>query len=285
MRRSEGRGGLRRVEVATRLAGAEIYLQGAHVTRFQPRDQQPVLFLSEKSAFAPGQPIRGGVPICFPWFGARTDGGPGPMHGFARITEWQLVEAGEDGDGTATLSFQLATGAASRPLWAGDVAIRYEVRIGRALRLSLRVENRSPAPVRFEEALHTYLAVSDVRQVSVAGLAGARYQDRLAPEPEQTQGAEPIRITAETDRIYAPTRAACVVDDPGWGRRLVIEKEGSDSTVVWNPWVAKAKAMPDFGDEEWPAMLCVETCNVRAQAVTLAPGQTHTLAATIRVES
>jgi D-hexose-6-phosphate mutarotase len=276
--------GLRRLDVATRLAEAQVYLHGAHVTRFQPRGQHPVLFVSKQSAFMPGHPIRGGVPICFPWFGARADEGPGPMHGFARLTEWQLAESRVDDEGTAHLSFQLAVDAAARALWPADAAVRYDVQIGSALRLALSVTNRSAEPIRFEEALHTYLAVSDVRQVSIEGLAGARYQDRLFPDQECTQGAEPIVIRAETDRIYAPTRATCIVHDPGWNRRLVVEKSGSDATVLWNPWIAKAKAMADFGDDEWPAMLCVETCNVRAHAVTLPPGQSHTLAAVIRVE-
>lgn len=275
-------GALRRLDVATRLAEAQVYLQGAHVTRFQPRGQRPALFVSERSAFMAGHPIRGGVPICFPWFGARADGGAGPMHGFARLTEWQLAESRVDEDGTAHLSFQLAVDAA-RALWPAEAAVRYDVQIGSALRLALSVTNRSAEPIRFEEALHTYLAVSDVRQVSIAGLAGAHYEDRLIPDQAFTQGEEPIVIRAETDRIYAPTRATCIVHDPGWGRRVVVEKSGSDSTVVWNPWIAKAKAMPDFGDDEWPGMLCIETCNVRAHAVTLPPGQSHTMAAVIRI--
>lgn len=274
---------LRRLDVATRLAEAQVYLQGAHVTRFQPRGQRPVLFMSERSAFMPGHPIRGGVPICFPWFGARSDGGAGPAHGFARISDWQLAESRVADDGTAYLTFLLAAGDATRALWKADAEVRYDVQIGSELRLALSVSNYATEPLCLEEALHTYLAVSDVRQVSIEGLAGARYQDRLVPDHTFTQGAEPVTIRAETDRIYAPTRAACIVHDPGWGRRLVVEKSGSESTVVWNPWITKARAMPDFGDDEWPSMLCIETCNVREQAVTIPPGQSHTLAAVIRI--
>jgi D-hexose-6-phosphate mutarotase len=137
--------------------------------------------------------------------------------------------------------------------------------------------------VRFEQALHTYLAVSDVRQVGIAGLAGASYSDRVGTPHTETEGDAPIRIQAETDRIYLNTQATCIVDDPVWQRRLIVEKTGSNTTVVWNPWIAKAKAMPDFGDDEWPAMLCIETCNVREHAVALAPGQSHTMSATVRV--
>ena len=160
----------------------------------------------------------------------------------------------------------------------------YRVAVGATLRLELQVRNTGNQPMRIEEALHTYLAVNDARQVSIEGLAGTAYSDRVGIPHTETEGAAPIRITAETDRVYLNTRATCVVHDPGWQRRLVVEKAGSDATVVWNPWIAKAKAMPDFGDDEWPAMLCIETCNVGEHRVNLAPGQSHIMAAVIRAE-
>jgi glucose-6-phosphate 1-epimerase len=284
VRMDAGRGGLQRVLVETALAEAEIYLHGAHVTHFQPRGEKPVLFMSEKSTFESGKPIRGGVPICFPWFGARQDGGTGPAHGFARLTEWELVSAGEKKDGEVALGFRFVSSAATRELWNGDFELTYAVVIGKSLTLGLWVRNTSDQEMRIEEALHTYLAVSDVKKVSIEGLAGVTYSDRVGTPHTETEGSKPIRITAETDRIYLNTKSTCVVDDPGWGRRLLVEKAGSKTTVVWNPWIAKAKALPDFGDEEWPSMLCIETCNVREFGVTLAPGESHTMGAVIRVE-
>ena len=279
-----GRGGLRRVVVNTPLAEAEIYLHGAHVTHFQPRGQKPVLFMSGKSSFEAGKPIRGGVPICFPWFGPRQDGRPGPAHGFARLTEWEFTRAETANDGAVEIGFRFVSSKATLEQWDGDFELSYRVKVGGSLGLELRVRNTSGKPIRFEEALHTYLSVSDVRQVSIEGLAGTAYSDRVGMPHEEVEGAAPIRITAETDRIYRNTQATCVVHDPGWKRQLVVEKTGSDATVVWNPWIAKAKAMPDFGNDEWPAMLCIETCNVREQVVTIAPGQSHTMAAVIRPE-
>lgn len=280
----EGRGGLRCVKVSTKLASAEVYLQGAHVTHFQPAGQPPVLFMSGKSWFEAGKPIRGGVPVCFPWFGPRKGGLPGSPHGFARLTEWQFTDAGEAADGTVELCFELDAAKAAPGLWNAGLTAHYCVSVGRELRMTLIVRNTSGAPVQFEEALHTYFAVSDVRNVSIEGLAGAVYQDHLLADKEITQGAEPIRITAETDRLYLNTRSTCIVHDPGWKRRIVVEKSGSDATVVWNPWIDKSIRMPDFGDEEWPGMLCIETCNAGPNSVTLAPGQSHTMMAGIRVE-
>ena len=262
-------GSLKPIILQTPAAEAHVYAQGAQVAHFQPRGQKPLLFLSARSWFEPGQPIRGGVPICFPWFGPGRGATPQtPGHGVARLQEWTAERL------TAhSIAFRLELAP-----WAA----RFQVDVSAGLTMTLDVRNASAAPATYEEALHTYLAVGDIRQVSVAGLAGAEYLDNTVGLAHKRQGPEPIRFTGETDRVYVNTRATCTVDDPAWQRRLIIEKTGSDTTVVWNPWIAKAKAMPDFGDDEWPAMLCIETANAKENAVTLAPGATHTLQAVIR---
>ena len=284
VRMEDGRGGLRRLVIRAAQAEAEIYLQGAHVTQFQPKGQKPVLFMSGKSWFEPGKSIRGGVPICFPWFGARQDGRPGAAHGFARLVEWELVSAEQTSDGVVEVRLRLVSNEATRAMWAGEFVADYRVRVGATLGLELQVRNTGNQPLRIEEALHTYLAVGDVRQVSIEGLASTTYFTAVGTPRTETEGAAPIRITAETDRVYLNTQATCVAHDPGWERRLVVEKTGSDATVVWNPWIAKAKAMPDFGDDEWPSMLCIETCNVRQHAVTIPSGQSHVMGAIIHAD-
>ena len=149
--------------------------------------------------------------------------------------------------------------------------------------MALEVTNPGPDAFTFEEALHTYFAVRDVRNVTVTGLERTDYLDKVTGFDRKTQGSDPIRFTGETDRVYLNTTADCVIDDPGARRRIAIRKTGSDATVVWNPWIAKARAMPDFGDDEWPEMVCVETCNVNVHARTLAPGASHTMTAIIEV--
>jgi glucose-6-phosphate 1-epimerase len=283
VRLEKGQGGLQRLVIQIMQADAEIYLHGAHVTRFQPQGHEPVLFMSAKSVFEPGKPIRGGIPICFPWFGARQGGQPGSPHGFARLVEWELVSAEQTSD-IVEIHLRLVSNEATRALWAGEFEADYRVRVGTTLGLELQVRNTGAQPLRIEEALHTYLAVSDVRQVSIEGLAGASYFTAVGTPRTETEGAAPIRITAETDRVYLNTQATCIARDPDWHRQLTVKKTGSNATVVWNPWIAKAKAMPDFGDDEWPFMLCIETCNVRENAVTIAPGQSHTMGANIRSE-
>lgn len=279
-----GVGGLPRVVVATPQAEAGLYLHGAHLTRYQPRGERPVLFLSAQSRFAPDAPIRGGIPIVFPWFGPKAGDPAAPMHGFVRTQPWRVESVAQDTDGQVAMTLGLDCTGSAPGGWSAAFALRFHVRVGSQLDLTLEARNLSAAPLTLEEALHTYLAVGDVRQISIAGLAGSVYIDKTDAVRRKAQGPEPIRITQETDRVYLGTRATCLVNDPAWGRRLVVEKSGSDATVLWNPWVAKAAAMADFGDDEWPGMLCIETANVANHAVTLQPGQHHELQAVIKSE-
>lgn len=268
----EGRGGLRRAVISTPLAEAELYLQGAHLTAWTPRGQRPVLFTSSQSLFEAGKPIRGGVPIAFPWFGPRGGGLPGPMHGVARIQEWSVESSEVAEDGTATLVLALAQ--------AGEWRLRFRVAIGESLTMELTATNDSATGFTFEEALHTYFAIEDVHRVSVSGLAGVHYLDKTDEFREKVQGVEPIRIVSETDRVYLNTQATCVIDD---GRKIVVGKSGSNTTVVWNPWIAKAAALPDLADDEWKQLICVETVNAGVNALTIAPGSSHTMTATVRI--
>ncbi len=274
-------GGLVRLRISTKLCNAEVYLHGAHITHFKARGEEPFLFLSAASHFAPGKPIRGGVPVIFPWFGAREGRPNSPAHGFARTLPWDVESLALGDHGNVSLTLRLDSNDATRAHWPHEFVLRHRIAFGAQLDLQLEVGNVSAAPIQFEEALHTYLAVCDVRHVRVTGLEGAAYLDKVDAFQRKLEGAEPIRITGETDRIYLNTQSDCVLDDPGLSRQITVEKSGSDATVVWNPWIAKAKAMPDFGDNEWPAMLCIETANVGESAITLAPGATHTMSATI----
>jgi glucose-6-phosphate 1-epimerase len=274
--------GLAALEVNHPAATGLIYPHGAHVVSWKPAGQATdVLWVSAMSHFAEGKPIRGGVPICFPWFGPKADDKAAPAHGTVRLRAWDVEAAGEDAAGV-TVTLVTRSTEADVALYPHPFEVRHIVTFGARLRMTLSVKNTGAAPARFEEALHTYFAVADVRNVTVAGLDGVEYVDKVDGMKRKRQ-AGPITITSETDRPYLSTTAAVAVTDPGRGRTITVEKQGSNSTVVWNPWVAKAKAMPDFGDDEWPGMLCVETCNVGENALQLAPGQTHEMTAVVSV--
>lgn len=277
-----GAGGLVRAAISVPAADAHVYLHGAHVTHYQPAGRHPSLFLSSRSRFAAGAAIRGGVPVIFPWFGARA-GHPGtPDHGFARTAEWAVDSVERGADGSVALTLGLEPDDRVRAMWPQDFRLRHRVVVGAHLELSLEVENRSPAPFTFEEALHAYLLVGDVREVSVTGLEGATYIDKTDAMRRKTSSAAPLRLSETTDRVFLDTGAPCTVSDPALARRLVVEKRGSATTVVWNPWSEKAGTMADLGRDEWRSMLCVEAANAADDARLLEAGERHTMAVVIR---
>ncbi len=262
-----GQGGLPMVRVETAASTAEIYLQGAHVTHFQKTGEAPLLFLSRESRFVEGTAIRGGIPIIFPWFGAKEGS---PSHGFARTRTWELLEAAVEGDGQVNLKFSLPnSGGPAEAGWMLD----YQVTIGSALTLELVVTNVSDgADFTFENCLHTYFAVGDIAATSIAGLKGVKYRDKLDNFAEKLETTKAILIGSEVDRVYTDTTSNVEICDGKLQRRILVEKTGSASTVVWNPWVEKAKQLRDFGDDEYQRMICVESGNVGKNWITLKPG-------------
>ena len=276
-------GGLVRAVISTPAAEADVYLQGGHVTHWTPRGQRPVLFVSPKSLFVPGKAIRGGVPVIFPWFGGRSDGKPGPAHGFARSMEWSL-EGTKLSGGNVEITLVLAPNAATRALGYAGFHLRFRVTVGAELKMELETRNDSAEPLKYEEALHTYFAIADIGQASASGLEGTTYIDKTDGFKRKTLGDEPFHITKETDQVHLNSKATCVVHDPVWKRRIIVEKSGSDSTVVWNPWVEKTKGMSDMAPDDWKSMICIETANAADNAVTLAAGASHQLMTKIRVE-
>ena len=260
-----GMGGLPAILVRTEWSLAEIYPHGAHVTRFQKTGEPPLLFMSAASEFSSDKPIRGGVPVIFPWFGPREGL---PAHGFARVTTWELLEAAALPDGSVKLRLRLPA--------TGSYEAHYIVTVGSSLTLELAVTNTGDADFTFENCLHTYFQVGDASHIGISGLLGTRYRDVLTGA-DLTESEDPIRIAAEVDRTYQDTTATVEIHDPGLRRTIRVRKSGSLSTVVWNPWIAKSIRMPDFGDDEYPHMVCVESGNIATNAVTLNPGQAASL--------
>ena len=276
-----GEGGLPVVRMAGPRGSAELYLHGAHLTTWTPAGGRPALWLSAASLFNAAKAIRGGVPICFPWFGANPLDPTAAAHGFARLAEWELVAACDDGEAVAVTLRLVDSPATRATAWPHRFEALYTVTVGARLTLALTVTNRDTDAISFEEALHSYLAVDDIRTTEVTGLEGAPYLDQLAGMSIANETG-PVRFSAETDRIYLDSPAATVATD-GSGSTVSIATDGSHSTIVWNPWIAKAASMGDFGDDEWTGMVCVESANVRENRVRLEPGQSHTLTAVFAV--
>lgn len=262
-------------------ATARIALNGAHVMEWTPVGQQPVLYLSPQAVLEPGKPIRGGVPICWPWFNVHPTDASKPMHGFARIRMWELAEASET-EAEVKFVFGLTSNAETLALWPQPFRAQVEIKVGRELAIALTTENTGVAPVTVREALHTYLAVGDIQRVTVRGLADTGYLDTVGTPAVRHQEGD-ITFDREVDRQYA-SQEPVTVDDPAWRRRLVVEKEGSGTTVVWNPWIEKSKRLADLPDEAYHHFLCVEAANAGEAAVVVSPGETHRLATRITVQ-
>jgi D-hexose-6-phosphate mutarotase len=265
---ASGNGGLPKINVVTGRSTAEIYLHGAHVTGFQKNGEPPLLFMSGKSWFAPDKPIRGGVPVCFPWFGPRAGG---PAHGLARISPWEPVETIAAPDGAAIIRLRLPENSMA-PEWPA-LRTEFVVTVADTLTMELIAANESAEVVEIENCLHTYFHVGDIGRVSISGLQGAPFDDFAAGAngARRVENDPALRIAGETNRVYPAAIGAVEIHDAQIGRTIRVEKSGSRSTVVWNPWTTQ-KLPDDFDPAEYRNMVCVESGNVKRDKIRLAPG-------------
>lgn len=279
---ANGKGNLPSIQVTSPLASATVYLHGAHVTHWQPTGEEPVLFVNSASWFEDGKPIRGGVPICFPWFGPHLVDESKPSHGFVRLSQWDVESITQDDAGNVIITLMTASNDETYNLWPFEFELRHVITVGKTLSLSLRTTNTDDKELKITEALHTYFSVKDIHNVQVAGLEGRPYLDKVAGK--DTHAADgPLHFTGEFDSVFCDTQATCMIIDPGMGREISIAKKGSDTTVVWNPWIKKSADLPDMADDQWQQMVCVETVNAGHNIVTVEPGQTKTMTSIISV--
>ena len=278
-----GNGGLASIRIASPAAHGEIYLHGAHIAGWRPAGGADAIFMSRQAQWGAHEAIRGGIPVCGPWFRAKEDDPSAPKHGPVRIKSWNLEAVEPAGDGVR-VTMATTNDAEGRQWWPFEFTMRLRATFGAALYVELEYSNHALEPVKVAEALHTYLAVGDVRQVSIAGLDGARYRDNLDENREKRQQGD-VRLTKETDNAYVDTATELVVTDLSLRRRIRVGKTGSRSTVVWNPSVEGARRIPDLGDDEWPRFVCVEASNVMDCEITIGAGKTHTLGTTISLEN
>jgi D-hexose-6-phosphate mutarotase len=269
-----GNGGLSKVVVTAKGGSAEIYSHGAHITHFQKSGEPPLIFISPKSFFAPGKAIRGGIPICYPWFGNREGG---PSHGFARITEWELVQTSATADGAVKIHFALPKVSGSSA-W-NNLRTEFIVTVADTLTMELETTNEScDNTVEFEECLHTYLHVGSIGMVSITGLEKAPFDDFALGSNGARCDAEnsKLRITQETNRVYFDATQTVEVRDERLKRVIRVEKFNSQSTVVWNPWTTQ-KMPEDWGVNDCADMVCVESGNVKQNKISLPPGKATAL--------
>lgn len=264
--------------------------QGAHILSYQLAGQPPLIWLNDEAVFKTGKSIRAGVPVCWPWFGnfernpqsvqaMRVSDEPADAHGFVRAMDWTLGGIEAEGE-SLTVEFVLPYPEGGFAGWPHQVDLTLSIRLDEQLHISLTSHNRGAETVSISQALHSYFAVSDVRNVQVEGLDGLSFIDTTKDWTTATQ-AGALVFTGETDRIYLNTPARLNIVDPTWKRRIELTSSGSRSTVIWNPWIDRAAAFSDMANDGWQRMLCIETANVMDDVVTLAAGASHTLGVSI----
>lgn len=273
------------IEITNAFADCAIALHGAHVIRFQPRGSAPILWVSQKSKYQAGTAIRGGIPICWPWFGKDPENPRKPSHGFARILFWRLQEIRTPGDGSTEAILVLDDRGYPPEFWPHQFRLTFSVVVAASLSLRLTMTNTGDTPFHCTSALHSYFHISDVGNVTIHGLDGCRYIDTVNNAMAEKTQEGPVVIDAEVDRIYMNTQSPCTIRDSGLHRTIRVVPEGSRSTVVWNPWSDKARSMADFGDDEYRQMVCVETANAGPDMIILPPGAQHILGTEIQAQN
>lgn len=259
-------------------ARAVVALQGGQVLTYSTPDCGEVLWLSPQAKLGTGKAVRGGIPICWPWFGPHPEGGGRPAHGFVRTQFWRVVCATAAGAATR-LTLACEEGVDGHPHWPHSARLHLEIALGRTLSLSLTTQNTGPSAFELTQALHSYFRIADITSVEVRGLETVRFIDQLDPAGLKSEPG-PVRISGEVDRIYQSlTTPVTIRDDPA--RLIEIASRGSASAVLWNPWIEKSARLGDMGCDGYRHMLCFETANAGADAVTLAPGESHTLTTAI----
>jgi D-hexose-6-phosphate mutarotase len=278
-------GSLISAEFTNAHASASICLQGGQVLSWQPASTaEPVLWMSKAAHYAAGKSIRGGIPVCWPWFGAHVSEASFPAHGFARTQAWQVKGTRSLDDGSTELSLTMPINTAVQRMWPHQAQLDMLINVGISLKIALITRNLGDSDFSITEALHTYFQVSDVAHIHVDGLDSVHFHDKAAGWVEGDQVAG-IEFASEVDRVYVNSTQRCSIVDPTYKRRIRIAKLGSQSTIVWNPAAARATQMGDLGKDGWKSFVCVESGNALENAVTVAAGKSHTLAVEYRVES
>jgi glucose-6-phosphate 1-epimerase len=266
-------------EINNAMAHATVSTYSGQVLSYRPKDRQDdLLFVSDKAYYEEGKAIKGGIPVCWPWFGADPENLGRPAHGFVRNRQWQVTGSESLADGSTKIIMGITDNNATRALWPHPFRLDIEITVGDSLKVELVTHNTGNGSITISQALHTYFRVGDIGKVSVLGLDGIQYIDKTLGSVRMTQSG-PVTISGEVDRIYTGVTGDITIDDSSLGRRIVISSSGCSTAVVWNPWAEIAASMADLDDDDYQHMLCVETANAGPETVEIAAGETYRLAA------
>ncbi|MDQ6974754.1 MAG: D-hexose-6-phosphate mutarotase [Mariprofundaceae bacterium] len=281
---SSGKGGMPVAHISNHLGSASIALQGAHILSFQAKGEDELIWMSEDASFASKKSLRGGVPVCWPWFGPHQIDSSLPAHGYARTCLWKPIASQALNDGSTYLCFELNHDSVDKHLQVHPLHVKLHITVGTTLCLQLETTNTGDTPYALSEALHTYFKVGDVRNVHIQGLDGCDYLDKTNDFVRKQQQGDVI-ISQETDRVYLDATSCLRIHDAELQRTIIIESEHSHTVIVWNPWIDTANKMGDLGQNGYLNMLCVETANAAQNTIMLAPNENHRMRCEYRIES
>jgi glucose-6-phosphate 1-epimerase len=279
-----GKGGFTVAQIQNNLGSATISLYGAHVQSYIPASQKELLWLSPDSAFEAGKPIRGGIPVCFPWFGPHPDDSTKPLHGFARINEWHVNKTETLADGSNLIVLTLKSNHQTRVIWPYEFTAQISLVVGKVLELTLTYRNKGSEAFVCSDALHTYFNISDISKIGILGLGGHYYYWGAGKEADNRQAEDLLTISKEENRRYINHSGDCSLKDEGWKRNIGVAKHGSRVTVVWNPWIEASKTMGDLPNDGYQTFVCIEAANAYDDSIMLQPGESHSISTIVGVE-
>ena len=271
------------IMVSNKHADAEICLYGAHVTSFKPRGNMDLLWMSPESSFEEGKPIRGGIPVCFPWFGPHKTDSDKPQHGFGRLMYWDVVSTSTNSSAESVIKLQLNSSEETKAYWPHDFVAEMTFVVGKKLTATLKVTNTSGEPFDYTCALHTYYSLSAIDSISIEGLQGATYYNQLTGE-NGVQEEEKLEITEALTRHYLNTETPVIIDDSAFRRRIKVDKAGSKVTTVWNPGAETCANIGDLPDDGYETFVCVEATNAFDYPICIAPGESFATSAIIGID-
>ncbi len=272
--------GMAFITVSNKYADADICLYGAHITNFKPYNTLEILWMSPDSNFVEDSPIRGGIPVCFPWFGPHKTDPAKPQHGFGRLMYWEVIETSALKSGETLVRLQLCSSLETKKYWEYDFCAELCVIVGKTLTATLKVTNTSSKKFEYSCALHSYFSLSSVEEIWIDGLYNTKYFNQLEPG-DFIQETEKLEIHQPETRHYFDTEAACIINDPVFGRRIRVEKSGSKITTVWNPWEETCSKIDDLPNDSFHSFVCIEAVNAFNNMIKLEPGEYHETSAII----
>ena len=268
--------------IANKYADANISLYGAQITDFRPVGTMDILWMSPLSKFEEGNAIRGGIPVCFPWFGPHEMDGTMPQHGFARLMYWEVAETGSTETGESMIRLQIHSSDETQKYWPHDFCAEIIYIIGTSLSVTLKITNTSSEPLEYTSALHSYFSLSSIENITIEGLENTHYQNQLDGR-DYIQETPLLKITEAVTHHYYNTESSCIINDPVFNRKIRIDKTGSKNTTVWNPWVEASEEMTDMPDDGYLTFICLETVNKINDVIRLNPGEKHETSAVISI--